>query len=246
VRVRHRQDVEALAARALQMGAERVSMTRIAWRISGDCEEPYWLVYYGRPEANNGRYFDYSPGRTTPLSVEIGTRCRSCKACVAARRSQWEIRARKETARAARTWFGTLTVAPKYRAMLELRAANYAHSRGSDPAVHPLSFAQIEGEVSKEITKFLKRLRKSTKAKFKYLLVAEAHKDGWPHHHILISEQKGSLPIKKRVFQSQWVLGFTSLKLAKDANTAHYVCKYISKGQRARVRASLAYGNLHP
>ena len=60
-----------------------------------------------------------------------------------------------------------------------------------------------------------------------------------PHYHLLIHEVEGTLT--KAVLQAAWSYGFSQAKLA-DPKTAIYVCKYLTKGEGARVRASLGYG----
>jgi len=42
--------------------------------------------------------------------------------------------------------------------------------------------------------------------------------------------------------RTQWELGFTKVKLCFDANSAVYLCKYLSKSLEVRVRASQRYG----
>lgn len=42
--------------------------------------------------------------------------------------------------------------------------------------------------------------------------------------------------------RSQWELGHTKFQLATSANSAVYVCKYLTKAMNVRVRASLHYG----
>lgn len=43
--------------------------------------------------------------------------------------------------------------------------------------------------------------------------------------------------------RKNWTLGFTKFQWAEDANSAWYVCKYLSKEMRCRVRASQRYGS---
>lgn len=95
--------------------------------------------------------------------------------------------------------------------------------------------------IGPEIGKFLKRVRKNTGAKLRYLLVAEPHKSGLPHFHMLIHQCDTHIPVRYDDLKSQWRLGFSAWKLT-DYKSASYVCKYLSKSLRARVRASQAYG----
>jgi hypothetical protein len=79
-----------------------------------------------------------------------------------------------------------------------------------------------------------------------YLLVAEAHKSGLPHYHLLISEHEESRPVRARHLKSQWRLGFSDVKLVAqddEGRSAAYVAKYLAKSALARVRASVGYGH---
>lgn len=80
---------------------------------------------------------------------------------------------------------------------------------------------------------------KKSGGRLRFLLVYEAHKDGFPHLHALIHEQ-GEV-VTKRELQKQWPYGFTTVKVC-DVATSHYVTKYLTKSVRARVRASQRYG----
>ena len=97
-------------------------------------------------------------------------------------------------------------------------------------------------EVGREVTRYLKRVRKESGARVRYLLVAERHKSGQPHLHIMVHEADQERPVRYATLANQWKLGFVHFKLAQDTKTAAYVCKYISKALLARVRASLRYG----
>jgi hypothetical protein len=82
-------------------------------------------------------------------------------------------------------------------------------------------------------------------APFKYCLVAEAHKTGLPHYHLLISENDESRPLRSRHLKNQWRHGFSNVKLVAQEDrkrTVSYVCKYLTKSALARVRASVGYG----
>jgi hypothetical protein len=97
-------------------------------------------------------------------------------------------------------------------------------TRGTDCRCHPLSDYNVP---------------------LTYLLVAEAHKSGLPHYHLLISEHRESRPVRARHLKSQWRLGFSDVKLvAQDEGKRHaaYCAKYLAKAALARVRASQGYG----
>ena len=139
---------------------------------------------------------------------------------------------------AKRTWFVTLTLRPSQRYICEAIAEKRdvaLRSRTQDEQ-EKARFAVIV----EEIQRFLKRIRKNSKAKLRYICVQELHKSGEPHYHLLIHEVEGTLT--KAVLQAAWRWGFSQAKLA-DPKTAIYVSKYLSKSQGARVRASLGYGH---
>lgn len=98
-------------------------------------------------------------------------------------------------------------------------------------------------EISRDLTTWLKRVRKQSGARLRYLLVAEAHKSGLPHYHALIHERRFSVPVTERVLRHQWNLGFSKFQLVEGSEAAWYVAKYLAKDARARVRASVRYGN---
>lgn len=124
------------------------------------------------------------------------------------------------------------------------RARQRLWSGGTDfDALSPHEqFMERMTEIGREVTLYLKRVRKESGARVRYLLVAEAHKTGLPHLHILVHEASPDKPVRHKTLEGQWKLGFTRFKLAHDVKTASYVCKYISKALLARVRASLRYG----
>lgn len=108
------------------------------------------------------------------------------------------------------------------------------------------AFEMQANEVAKEITLFLKRVRKQVGVgQLRYLLVREKHKSGLPHYHALIHES-GETPIRYKVLEDNWTLGFSKFKLLDDERTATYVTKYLGKSNDGRVRASLRYGRAAP
>jgi len=102
------------------------------------------------------------------------------------------------------------------------------------------NFKRLLGECGRDVTLFLKRLRKTASAPIKYLVVSERHKSGVPHFHILVHEQRPNA-VTHANLKHAWQAGFSHFKLA-DPKAAGYVAKYISKDALARVRASEHYG----
>lgn len=232
------QTVRTLAITALAAGGRRVSATTIEWDVSNGCSDPQLLEFDARPRAPDGeKYVIIGKGTTHTLRVEMWVACRKCEVCLRRRRRLWTTRAAAEITQAKRTWFVTLTLRPGQRYTAECEAAKRDISIGAQPedAQEKARFAVIV----EEIQRFLKRIRKNSKAKLRYILVQELHKSGEPHYHMLIHEVEGTLT--KAVLQAAWRWGFSQAKLA-DPRTAIYVCKYLTKSSGSRVRASLGYG----
>lgn len=156
----------------------------------------------------------------------------------------WTARAIAETQAAPRTWFVTLTFRPEQ----QVRFMNLARARlarqGADFDALPFGeqFSELVRYAGPEVTMFLKRVRKASRKSFRYLCVAEHHKSGLPHYHLLIHElELGDL--KHAVLSGQWSrCGFEQTRLVSDVKQAAYLCKYLSKTSVARVRASGGYG----
>jgi hypothetical protein len=180
--------------------------------------------------------------------LELETRCRKCEPCLRARSAYWRKRAEAELHHTAgRTWFLTLTLAPQAHFESVLRASLRLAASGQDfDALSPAQqFAERHREVSREITRYLKRIRKESASPMRFLLVAEAHKTGLPHYHALIHEVDPDRPVRSRILRQQWTLGFSHCKLVAqcdETKSASYVAKYLAKSAAARVRASQGYG----
>ena len=211
---------------ALEQGAI-INPPKVNWDVSLHCENPYEVCIESFP------HVDWRPVQTYDYTTKdirriyLDTPCRKCPTCLRNRSRLWAARAKIETMRATRTWMVTLTINPEHRFRFSLIA-------GSRDYIKSYSV------ISKEVTKMLKRLRKSGH-KFRYLCIAEAHKDGYPHIHMLVHE--GFKAIPKREIQKQWPYGFTTVKLVDSSpRAARYVTKYMAKDMNTRVRASQKYG----
>lgn len=199
------------------------------------CSNPVELQAIGLPSIREGK-------GALPLTVEA--RCRKCPECLSHRRQLWTARAVDEIAAARRTWFGTFTVSPDNRFRLRVRAERKKLRAGRE-ALSSLDaseqFAIMAAELLNEAQLWLKRVRSQSGEKLRYLLVAEAHKSGDPHLHILVHEPAG--PITKRMLEDQWRLGFSHWRLVGTSpGAATYVCKYLAKDATVKVRASQRYG----
>lgn len=179
----------------------------------------------------------------------VAARCRKCGACLRHRGRLWTARAMDETASSLRTWFGTLTLSPEEAFRMKLRAMRTLKRSACiewDTLDADEQFQAICAEVAPELTKWLKRVRKQSRATIRYLLVTEAHKSGLPHWHFLMHEHEGA--VSARVISDQWRLGFSHRKLVppEDMKAAAYCSKYLSKSALTRVRASAGYGRRGP
>jgi len=259
-----------LCGAAIEAGAERVSLGRFRWDASQGCLAPQTVEHYVRPHdwaypANPGvaayvwkelkrvgllkpdprvRGFQYDPGSKIPLWLEISVPCRRCARCLRRRAMKWRKAALSELERASRTWFCTFTLTQHVQFMLMCRASKAEANRsnrfeefsGSD------RFRSMCSAFGPDLTRFLKRVRKNSGAKIRYLFVAEAHKSGLPHWHALMHEVDPTRPLRKRSIEDAWGYGFTNCRLVSDEAPAWYVCKYLTKDVATRVRSSLHYG----
>lgn len=243
----HHDRLKAMLGEALGKGATRLAPTTWEWDISGDCEKPHLTEMRSRPDPRTQQGDLWKRGGRTlvvpddghTIHCDLWTRCRKCPRCLDQRRKLWAARARQETKTSSRTWFGTLTLSPEEQALALYRGQRYAKSRGLEESDDILT--RHRG-VTPDLSRYLKRLRKESGARFRYLLVCEAHKSGMPHYHMLVHEQSDLYPIREAVLSHQWKLGFCRWRLVKDATQAAYLTKYLSKSAQSRVRASQHYG----
>ena len=217
---------------------------------TGDCEAPVEIAYRGLPDPVRVKLRLEPEGRAI---ARMYGRCRKCQPCLNHRKRLWNARGFAECAVSSRTWFGTLTFAPHER-VKHLYRAQIRHRRQTGDNWANIGeaeqFRAIERETGSEVTRYLKRIRKGhaeleeAKVRFRYLLVSEAHEDGFPHYHVLLHEL-GEEVVKRRL-DRHWHQGFAKWRLAEVGSPkgAWYVCKYLSKSALTRVRASQRYGQL--
>lgn len=164
----------------------------------------------------------------------------------------WYMRAKTEYERSTRTWMGSLTVPYAEHLLCENRLRHALALQGCDfdALSEAEKFSMRTQDLGRYVTRWLKRVRKNSGAPIRYLLVVEAHpgddpehalNKGMPHFHILVHEQDIAYPVRKKQLQSAWPW-FSNFKLAEDAQSAAYVCKYVSDEMAGRVRPSLRYG----
>jgi len=246
--------------RAGRSGYRRSIGTTNPWSLAGRCEKPVTVELYGKEQYN------LLGPRRPPMTVVMLVKCRRCGWCRKMRSLEWTERALAEYHHSSRTWMGTLTLDPSAmaRALNMCRAGVIRSGKDLKPKyakdgkpiydVFPCPdydrlpveerFARLVRVIGVELTKFFKRIRSNTSAPFKYLLVAEAHKSGLPHFHVLIHEKSDTAPIRKSKLKGAWPLGFTKFALVESAGGAVYVCKYMAKDALCRMRASFKYGTI--
>lgn len=245
----HSDRLNAILVRALASGARRKSVTTVEWSIAGDCYAPYLTVIEGRaelPHRQRTMVLGMGTGRPVSQWLELWTRCRKCERCLRARARRWFGAAVAETKASSRTWFGTLTLSPEEH----FRALSVARHKIAQQGI---DFDTLEGEdqfllrhsaIGPELTKYIKRVRKESGARLRYLLVAERHVSGLPHYHMLVHEAPLHGIVSHRTLSTQWHMGFERWRLVppESPKKAGYLCKYLSKSMSARVRASQRYG----
>lgn len=243
-----RQSMHDLLTRAVgALTYVRSGHTSHEWDISGSCYHPQMRVLESTPLINGRiRYGGWGHQKRTTLYMRV--RCRMCDACKRLKQALWTARAERETITGLRNWFGTLTLSPASHHQIISRCRQKLGRGGTDydGLSREEQFSEWMTEISKEVTKYVKRVRKESRAPLRYLLVAEEHQSGVPHLHLLMHEQCSSAPVRYRTLSTQWKLGFTKFNLVDGMKAARYVCKYISKSAMARVRASLHYGRETP
>lgn len=242
-----------VASRGFDHGARMRSLTTMEWNLAGQCSSPVHRVLTARepcsPLAVHQTRFKRS---ATRRDIEFTVRCGKCPPCLKRRATYWRFRASNEIKAVPRTWFVTLTLSPAEHFNMLLRASHRMEERCSgdfERLSDDGQFAERHREVSLELTKWLKRVRKSSGAPLRYCLVAEAHKSGLPHYHALVHELDPARPVRASVLRKQWKLGFSKVKLVAqgdETKSATYVSKYLAKSAISRVRASVGYGHSLP
>lgn len=231
-----RHTVKHLATEARQSGKRESDFAG-----TGDCrcEDPRCLELTGRPDAVLVAH-GIEPDRA--VFQEAYVRCRKCAPCLKHRARLWTARAIDETSVSQRTWFGTLTLRPDRQTWARYTALSNLSRRVVEPTDARI-FSESVAVIGEEITRFLKRVRKTTG--FRYIVVSERHKSGLPHFHMLLHEYDAQ--IAKRLLEAQWRYGFSHWRLVNvdQPRQVGYVTKYLAKDALTRVRASFRYGQGH-
>jgi hypothetical protein len=241
----HRETLERLVAKAMHAGrCKRIGVSIYEVDYSLNCENPIhreMFSCYDRERTMAREVY----GHRGPLTVILICQCRKCDNCRLRHQMHWRYRCEAELKRSARTWFGTLTFHPSisHGALSQCRLDSLKKGFVYDEAPASEQFQLFHNKLQKYVTLFFKKLRKTSQSPVRYVLVAEAHKTGIPHYHMLLHEVSVSKPIRKLLLHATWDVGFSSWKLV-DTEDGHakYVTKYLNKGANARVRASVKYG----
>lgn len=285
--LRELERLKRLAFKAMDNGGVVRQLGTVEWDISGHCSEPYGREFYARPDGMHVRKSREARGVPVPARyaemrwqekiagdpgnwrVIIFTPCRKCDRCRGNRKALWRRRALVELLKAERTWFVTVTLSPEQHFIMISRARRRLRRGAVDYDVlgEDEQFRERHSEISRELVLWMKRVRKESGAKLRFVAVCERHDGkrspdaqqrgenfGAPHYHLLVHE-RGGTRVTKRTLQGQWPFGFTTCKLVLDDDyitdtetqvglrkAAWYVAKYTAKEARTRIRASVRYG----
>lgn len=232
---------------ATRLTSQPLSPSLRKWQIdhSGNCSSPVTVELFGRPERVDTKTL-VLPVEGKPMWAIMEVRCRQCPECLKARAAHWRMRILSEASSSARTWLCTLTVNPDERVKCLSRLRVRLAKQGLDFDALPPDeqWREIHSELSRDVTTYLKRVRKNSGAVLRFIAVAESHKSGYPHFHMLIHQKWPDQPVLWRHLDT-WKLGFAKYNLVdqSDKSALTYCAKYLSKSIAARVRASLRYGD---
>lgn len=147
--------------------------------------------------------------------------CGKCHVCISKRAIEWATRARHEMSEHEENCFITLTYAPEH-----------------------LSSDFI---IKSDFQKFIKRLRKQTKKKIRYMVSYEyGSKYFRPHMHAILfgysppnqehvlTSPKGHKLFKSPKMEQLWTKGYHSIGEANE-KTAYYIASYALKGKRRTI-----------
>lgn len=225
------------AGHLADLGAQMYAPGQFTLDVSRDCSNPRH-VEVSYTDQHRSKY------RTWRGNVEYTVPCRQCPNCLERRRRHWRERIVKELRQADRSWFGTLTVEPEQQFLASLRAERDCLRRGVPwrELNEKQRFAAVVKALAPELTLWIKRVRKNSGAHIRYCLVAESHKSGLPHFHVVIHHRV--VPVRYKTLKEAWRLGFSDFKLVEENhNVARYLAKYLAKALGSRVRASARYGS---
>ena len=209
-----------LAAR-LALAGHALTQTQIADTSQPYCDDPVPILRTVR-----------AGGYDRALEVTMFRPCRKCVKCLQFKQMRWRQRAQVEIESSTRTWFLTLTFAPSHLAGIIFEAKNVAGN--PERAIERAAYSHVQ--------RYLKRIRKTTKARFRYLAIYERGEEtGRSHYHLLLHE--GDRPVTKSVLERQWRSNVHCRLVTGDIGAARYVTKYVTKSATVRPRSSAGYGS---
>lgn len=251
-------DLRPVVAKAIESGATQTAISSFSWDVAGDCENPQHVSHEGRHMRRpcspygvmkSGKLYQRANSTyirrvahdlsNAPMWLDMTVRCRKCEPCLAHRRRLWQARIITEIMASQRTWFGTLTLRPEEHYLSECRSPGDLSVLSEQQKT--LALHKANGDL---LTRYIKRVRASSKGQLRLCLVMEPHKSGLPHYHALVHEPNHG-EVLKSTLQRHWPHGHSSWKLVSDQKRGSwYVAKYLSKTVGARVRASKNYGDI--
>lgn len=242
-----------LANRALQSGGSYIEgFNALEWDVGAYCDQPIARSLHARDYKRGVMLKHKTTVNPGALSVHLaGLPCRKCTKCRFIKRCLWTDRILREMSTAGRNWFVTLTLSPEEQHRVFMEEIARLNSRGwrdSDFNDATSEWRLRCNGVGRELTKYLKRVRKplagETNVELRYVAMFEPHENGLPHLHLIMGERAGSLTYR-RICDRWEALGFADASLVKEpVKAGRYVAKYITKHEQTRVRASQRYGEL--
>ena len=196
------------------------------------CDDPKWVA-----QQHDTRKGGALKGVIPSLETGGYFPCRKCEKCITFRRLRWRDRCQNELNQPVRSWFVTLTFSDVHLAGIRL-AAHADIGRDFEKA--------LEHAAYKHVQRYLKRVRKNGKTRFRYVAIFEyGALGGRGHYHLFIHERPGCKPVLKRTLNDEWRSFVDAVLVESDApGVASYVCKYLTKSAVNRPRASVGYGGL--
>lgn len=210
-------------AAKLALRGHAVTSTEVHSREAPYCDDPPTVVRTIR-----------AAGHNRGMEVSMLAPCRKCSKCLQYRQLMWRDRAIAEIHQAPRSWWVTLTFDPPHLAgiMAEASQSRFKGDKALDHAAY------------RHLQRYLKRLRKASRRKFRYCAVFEkGEKNGRAHYHLFIHEVDG--PIGSRSIDGCW-RSIVHCRLVREGSNglASYVTKYATKSLDIRIRASVRYGQI--
>jgi hypothetical protein len=244
------QGADLLARKALANGGQLLRFGSTFWDVSADCEKSAGVTVtgthfrgtYNVPEGGFTAFQGAVRRDPRPQAIHLQVRCGRCARCRRFRRRLWTHRALIECARARRTWLCTMTASPDDHYRYICAASRRGETAGFeyDRLTVEEKYGEQCKEMGRDLTLFVKRLRKESGAKLRAMWVFEPHKSGAPHIHGLLHEVGEG--VTWRMLSRQWMAGHSRFNLLTSGRGANYAAKYLGKHVGIRIRASRHYG----